>query len=340
MGKKKRNKIKKKKKPMTRAQKILQEAREKRMVIQEEQRAEIQNKLKDQGFETLYKAEEDPEMEYKIRESWTYKFDEVGYRVYYNTVSKEETYTKPDAYDDRDVKYPTASDHLIDDLFAFFDRDNQGFLTRKDLEALMEAESLPGIPRKLHMMMSLYDLNKDDKLQLNEWQFMMNEHHNLSPDQFYTYTDQYGLPDKYYYYNKGGKEGDPRHPEQMNEEWGLEEDIASDDDTPARKGERRYDPSDGQLYTKLEFRECYGGLDEWNNAAPEAQEEKGEKSEEVQKKALTPKQIKAAKKAAKRLKKQKKRERKAQKKAKKEKKGKKDKKKKKKDKKGKTDNNG
>ena len=55
-------------------------------------------------------------------------------------------------------------------------------------------------------MMSLYDMNKNEKLELNEWQFMLGEQ-ALSPDHFYTYTAQYGLPDKYYYYGRGGKDG-------------------------------------------------------------------------------------------------------------------------------------
>lgn len=267
-----RKKKKKKKKPLTRAQKILAEAREKRKVVQLEQKQATQEKLQDAGIETLYVAEEDPELEFKIRESWGYKFDEEGYRVYYNSVSKAEVYSKPTDYDDRDVQYPTPGEHLIDDIFKALDVNNQGFLTEKELQTFMENEEIVEIPRKLSFLMQVYDTNHDGKIQLEEWRYMLKQQHDFSPGQFDTFTTQYGMPDKYYYYGKGGKEGDPRHPEQMNEIWDLEENLNSDADTNDTKQdiEKRYDPNDGQLYTQIEFQQCYGGLEEWGKALPEA----------------------------------------------------------------------
>eukprot|EP00941_MAST-03F_sp_MAST-3F-sp1_P001467 g1467.t1 len=42
----------------------------------------------------------------------------------------------------------------------------------------------------------------------------------------------------------------------------------SNDSSPSMAEEKkRIDPSDGKAYTKKEFIECYGGIDEWNNAA-------------------------------------------------------------------------
>ena len=38
----------------------------------------------------------------------------------------------------------------------------------------------------------------------------------------------------------------------------------------AEEEEWRIDPSDGKEYTKVDFLECYGGLDEWHAAAPPA----------------------------------------------------------------------
>ena len=56
-----------------------------------------------------------------------------------------------------------------------------------------------------------------------------------------------------------------RRQKQLEEEVEVEQ-VEEDDSNVGR----RVDPTDGNSYTKQEFIECYGGVDEWNTASPAA----------------------------------------------------------------------